>query len=287
MLVSRRRVIGLLSAFTACLSVPSHAPAAEARFDDVPQGVGDALALINAFRAAAGVPQAELHPALMASAAGHVSYFDQNLDAGMAGMGLHQQSEERPGFTGATMRDRARGAGYMSGPVTENAGFGNLVIAVDWAMSTVNHRLPLIHPSAVDLGLAESNSSGFNVMAIGLRREVPGINVPSFYPTDGATGVPRQWDGGESPDPAPGLPRPLGFPISVCFGLGTKVGWETLELVGPDNQPVAAEMRETSWMSAAALIPHEPLERAARYLVRLLAQVEGGTLTAETTFQTL
>ena len=69
MLVSRRRVIGLLSAFTASLSVPSRARAAEARFDDVSEGVLSALALINAFRVAADVPQAELHPALMASAA--------------------------------------------------------------------------------------------------------------------------------------------------------------------------------------------------------------------------
>jgi hypothetical protein len=287
MLVSRRRVIGLFSALAASLSVPSRARANIARFDDLPEGVVTALERINAYRVAAGVPPAELHPALMASAAGHVSYFDQNMDAGIAGLGLHQQSEERPGFTGATMRDRARGAGYSSGPVTENAGFANLVIAVDWAMSTVNHRLPLIHPSAVDLGLAESDSSGFNVMAVGLRREVAGVNVPSFYPADGMTRVPRQWDGGETPDSAPGVPRPLGFPISVCFGLGSKVGWETLELIGPDDQPVEVDMREISWMSAAALIPHRPFERGARYLVRLIAQLDAGTLSAEAVFRTL
>jgi hypothetical protein len=65
------------------------------------------------------------------------------------------------------------------------------------------------------------------------------------------------------------------------------VGWEKLELIGPDDQSIEAEIRETSWMSAAALIPHRPLDRDARYLVRLIAQLDNGTLSAETAFQTI
>jgi hypothetical protein len=53
--------------------------------------------------------------------------------------------------------DVARGPlGYASGSVTENAGFGGLVSAISWAMGTMNHRLHLIHPNAVDLGTSSN-----------------------------------------------------------------------------------------------------------------------------------
>jgi hypothetical protein len=284
-MVSRRRAISLLSVIPG-LAVAGNVLAYPRRDIEVSELVAGALERINAYRLASGVPAAELHPALMSSASGHVSYFDQNPDAYMTGLGLHEQSEERAGFTGATMRDRARGAGYSLGPVTENAGFGGLVIATDWAMGTVNHGLPLIHPSAVDLGLAQSDVSGFNVMAVGLRRGLEHGMLPSFYPADGATGVSVLWDGGETPDPAPGLARPLGFPVTVCFALGQQVDWESLELVGGDGAPVEADIRQTSWMSAAALIPHTPLAHASTYVVRLRARLPGGTIDRESSFQT-
>ena len=54
------------------------------------------------------------------------------------------------------MDDRAKAAGYDSGTVTENAGFGRLDAAVEWYIGTVNHRLPLLHPGALDVGIAQS-----------------------------------------------------------------------------------------------------------------------------------
>ena len=92
-----------------------------------------------------------------------------------------------PGFTGATMEDRARAAGYSGTAVTENAGFGGLDFAIEWAMNTVNHRLPLIHPSALDMGFAESSETGFNIIDVGLTLEAVTIPLPSVYPADGAT----------------------------------------------------------------------------------------------------
>jgi len=254
--------------------------------DEPSDRVVRALARINSYRDAAGVSPAGLDPALMRSAGGHVAYYEQNLDAGMAGLGLHQQAPERPGFTGVTMGERASAAGYSGRPVTELAGFGGLVSAVEWAMDTVNHRLPLIHPSALVMGLAESVTSGFNVIAVGLQRGLSYAQLPSFCPADGASNVPLHWDGGETPDPAPDLPRPLGYPITACFGLGQKVEWQALELRGPDDQPVEATVRETPWMSAAALIPHEPLVHSTSYVIRLSARVDGADSSRETVFQT-
>src|SRR5688500_11467566 len=91
-------------------------PAPEPALAPTPEVVVDpGLSLINAYRAA-GAPPAALHPALLSAAVGQVQYYDLNRDdASLAGMGLHQQRAGRPGFTGTTMGERARIAGYVGG----------------------------------------------------------------------------------------------------------------------------------------------------------------------------
>src|SRR4051812_40223023 len=92
---------------------------------DTPGATGSvALERVNRYRERAGVPPMMAHPALVASAVGHVRYYDANVgDDALVGMGLHEERPEAPGFTGADMQDRAEAAGYSDGAVTENAGF--------------------------------------------------------------------------------------------------------------------------------------------------------------------
>jgi hypothetical protein len=249
-----------------------------------------ALALINAYRAAAGAPAAALHGALMNSAVGQVQYYDLNRgDPSLAGMGLHQQKPDRPGFTGASMGDRAKNAGYGGGSVTENAGFGTIRTAIEWAIGTVNHRLPLIHPNAVDMGYAVSggpSGNGFNIIDVGLRRERLSVALPSVYPGDGAWDVPTSWDGGETPDPAPGVPRPLGYPITVAFGVMQRVEWRELMLFGPTGEPLPVSTPLTDWMRAAAIIPHRPLLRGQTYTAHVAATVDGRPVERDWQFTT-
>ncbi|HEV2124520.1 MAG TPA: CAP domain-containing protein [Chloroflexota bacterium] len=249
-----------------------------------------ALALINSYRAAAGVAPARLHPALQQAAEGHVVYYDLNVgDPLLTGMGLHRQDPERPGFTGSTMGERARNAGYTSGSVTENAGFGRIESAINWAIHTVNHRLPLIHPSALDMGYSVSGGPegrGFGIVDVGLRRDRLNEPLPSVYPADGATDVPTLWDGAETPDPAPGVPRPMGYPITVAFGLYQRVEWHTLELFHPSGELLPVSTPFTDWMRAAAIIPHQPLERGQTYTGRVEATVDGKRVSREWHFTT-
>ena len=255
-----------------------------------PEVVDPGLALINAYRAAAGAPPAAVHPALQSAAVGQVQYYDLNRgDASMAGMGLHQQKPDRPGFTGATMGERARNAGYGGGFVTENAGFGTIQTAIAWAIDTVNHRLPLIHPSAVDMGYAVSGGpagNGFNIIDVGLRRDRLAVALPSVYPADGAVDVLSSWDGGEVPDPAPGVPRPLGYPITVAFGVYQRVEWVELSLYGPDGDLLPVSTPKTDWMRAAAIIPHRPLRRGQTYTAHVVATVDGRSVEKSWSFTT-
>jgi uncharacterized protein YkwD len=219
-----------------------------------------ALERINGYRTAAGVPPMVAHPALMESAGGHVRYYEANRGAeSLVGMGLHEQTPEAPGFTGVSMRDRAKAAGYGDGAVTENAGFGRLDAAVEWYMDTVNHRLPLIHPSALDIGLAQSAEAGFGIIAVGLRGDPLDVDLPSVYPPSGATDVRTTWDGVERPDPAPGIVRPLGYPITAAFARFQTVEWIAAELKDTSGAPLDVSAPRTDWMRAIAIIPHRPL----------------------------
>jgi uncharacterized protein YkwD len=246
-----------------------------------------ALERINGYRTAAGVPEMVAHPALMESAAGHVRYYESNRGAeSLVGMGLHEQTPEAPGFTGASMRDRAKAAGYGDEAVTENAGFGRLEAAIDWYMDTVNHRLPLIHPSALDVGMAHSAETGFGILAVGLRGDRLDVDLPSVYPPSGATDVQTTWDGAETPDSAPGIARPLGYQITAAFARFQKVEWIAAELRDSAGVPLAVSVPETGWMRAAAIIPHRPLSPGEVYTARVEALVGGATVTKEWSFTT-
>ena len=245
------------------------------------------LALINRYRIAAGVRPAEINPSLDRSASSHVLYYDANRgDPSLAGMGLHEETPGRPEFTGTTMAQRARAAGYSGGTVTENAGYGSFEGAVEWYMNSINHRLPLIHPSALDMGYSVSASSRFSIVAVGLKRGGDEVPPVSLYPAPDAADVPVSWDGSEAPDPAPGLPRPLGYPITVAFGINQNVQWQAFALDGPDGQPVGIAISRKDWMRAAGIIPKHPLDPGATYTVRVEATVDGQPFSKDWSFTT-
>jgi uncharacterized protein YkwD len=136
----RWRLVVLLA--TMLVALPPALAAAQDG-DAPPDATAESVALevINQYRQAIGVPPMAFHPALAESAAGHIRYYEANLGSpALAGYGLHEQEPEAPGFTGVSMGERARAAGYSNGTVTENAGFGPLDAAIHWYMGTVNHR---------------------------------------------------------------------------------------------------------------------------------------------------
>jgi hypothetical protein len=151
-------------------------------------------------------------------------------------------------------------------------------------MGTVNHRLPLIHPSALDVGMAQSASTGFGVLDVGLRRDVLNVELPAVYPPNGATDVPTAWDGTETPDPAPGIPRPLGYPITAAFARYQEVEWLATELRDAAGTRLDVSSPRTDWMRAVAIVPHQPLAPGQTYTARIEAIVDDATVTKEWSF---
>src|SRR5438093_689902 len=191
-----------------------------------------ALERINCYRALAGVASLTLDDALNRAAAAHVGYYVQNFgDPSLAGMGLHEETSGRPGFTGADSDARAKAAGSNDWYVDENVGLaGASEATVDWFVNSVNHRENLLHPAAVHLGYASSTNPPIDVFDIGIGNDPPSVPLPTTYPGDHQQGVPTSVDLAETPDPAPGVPRPLGYPVTISFDTRDTVAFSAYQI---------------------------------------------------------
>uniref|UniRef100_A0A831TB21 CAP domain-containing protein n=1 Tax=Thermorudis peleae TaxID=1382356 RepID=A0A831TB21_9BACT len=250
-----------------------------------------ALALINSYRAWLGLPPMTRHPALESAATAHARYYQLNYgDPSLAGMGLHQEQEGKPGFTGASIGDRARAHGY-AGSVNENIGLsGSLTTSIRWFMGTVNHRLPLIDPRYTDIGFGWVSEGD-------VRIEVIVVGSPSWsdtaspewvaWPADGTTGVDTHfW--GEVPNPFADASFPIGYPITLkYFGAGD-VEFTSASLLA-DGQPVDVLFATGSgWLSrrTALLAATEPLQPGTLYTYTITGTANGQPFTHQASFQT-
>lgn len=262
---------------------------AEASDDiDAPE---QALAMINTYRAWLGLPPMTRHPALEAAAMAHARYYQLNYgDPSLAGMGLHQEQEGKPGFTGASIDDRARAHGY-AGSVNENIGLsGSLTTSVRLFMGTVNHRLPLIDPRYTDIGFGWVSEGD-------IRIEVIMVGAPSWseaaspewiaWPADGTTGVDTHfW--GEAPNPFAGAAFPVGYPITLkYFGPGDVV-FTSASLVA-NGQPIEILfVTGSGWLSrcTALMAATSPLEPGVTYTYTITGTANGQPFTYQASFRT-
>ena len=235
-----------------------------------PSAQGDAIVeQANVYRATIGLPPLIQSPELMRAAQSHADYYIANLGDSSAG-GLHTEVPGKPGFTGASIGDRARAQDYPLGWVNESFGFREPRGTLDWALLTANHRYMFVHPSSVHIGYgtATSGRTTVAIFNIGMSpQHTADVALPSVYPVDGATDVPRSWDGGESPNPAPGIERPLGPPVTIIFGLGDRVEWGDIGLYDPAGNPIAIVVARSDWQRGLAIIPHDPLAGGVTFRV--------------------
>jgi uncharacterized protein YkwD len=213
----------LAIAFTPLMPAPD-VSAQESEFDE-------SLQRINTYRSWLGIPPLERHSALDAAAQSHADYYHIN-GASTGGVGLHNQNPDLPGFTGATMSDRASAFGY-SGSINENIGLsGSMIYTVNWSIATINHRLTLIDPRYQHIGLGAVNEGNTRI-------EVIKLGTPSWsstfdpewtaWPPDGTSGIGPQYLG-SAPYPFTNIQYPVGYPVTLkYFGPGS-VEFHSVEL---------------------------------------------------------
>jgi uncharacterized protein YkwD len=234
-----------------------------------------ALDRLNHYRAASGLPALRLDPALTKAAQAHAVYYRLNFGDGMSGMGLHAETSGKPGFTGADWSARARAAGY-SGTVDENVGLvGKPHVVVDAWMDTINHRWNFMHPSAVAVGYGIDTERPIDVLNIGFDRGAASMGQPAVYPGPNQRGVPTKSGLWETPDAAPGVPRPVGYPITATFPLRASVSWGEAQLFDDANQALPIVTASKQWLRGFAIIPKSPLKSGATYRAVLRGTVDG------------
>lgn len=246
---------------------------------------------INAYRALAGLPPVAADPLLTLAAENHAHYYVLNADdPSLQGMGLHREVADRPGFTGVEPRDRATAAGYRADErmtIDENIGLvGDPEVLVDAFADTVNHRWNFIHPSLVHIGYGGATSPRIDVLTLALTWAHSGFDRPARYPGPNQTSVPTSSFIWETPDPAPGAARPLGYPITLTFPLAAQVSFAAAELRTVDGKAVPTYTTHKAWLRGLALIPQRPLHAQTRYVVSVAGTRDGTPFTETWSFTT-
>lgn len=247
---------------------PPAPPEVPTTASDPQKTAADILAVI---RSKVGVQGAVQEGEINAAAQAHADYYALHASKyQQAGLSPHQENPEwEDGFSGVSVGDRLSTHG-----VTIGAGWSEVMAfsgspqgAMDGWMSTLYHRIPLVHPNTArwGFGISQSGTACEVGNVISGAATKPG---PARWPVPWATGVDRAWHGYESPQPP--LPEgeyyPSGPVITITFAKGTTPAFLAAELVGPDGKEVPSQIQtplndswlQTTW-SLYALDPLQPL----------------------------
>jgi tetratricopeptide (TPR) repeat protein len=242
-----------------------------------------ALAVVNATRAAAGLPAVQLDDRLTASAVAHSFYWLFNqARASQKGLGIHGETAGTPGYVGTGVFDRDNAFGWRDGPVGEDITHrGTPEGAVhDW-VDSVYHRFPILRPDLRVIGYADASMLTLPIedMEFGFSGASPAHAAPVRYPADGQAGVPASFFDNELPDPVPaGAARVTGYPITVTFDRRSAVRMSSFSLSTAGGAPVAlvaVQGPSDATENSAFLLPTAPLSAGVRYTAHIVAVVDG------------
>ena len=256
-----------------------------------------ALDELNHYRALAGSPLLQLHPAIVAAAQNHANYSVLNSgDSSAWTNGAHGEVAGKPGFTGVWPNDRLVAAGYPTGTGWWGGsevmhGLDDPIASVDGWLATVYHRVIAIDPGASYTGYG--NGPGVDVMDFGggptsAGAWTSGIPYPLGYPSNGQTDVPPSWGGGEGPSPLPpNAPTPVGYPFTLQ-GVGGTLQVTSAQLIDGNSQVVAVypNPSDCSSFNCYALIAVAPLQPNMTYTVHAQGNVGGIAFNRSWTFTT-
>lgn len=281
----RALVVALLSLSASLAVLPPAAPVAAA--DETAQ----ALSRINSYRAWAGLPPIRRNPALDAAATAHARYYQLNYgDAALSGMGLHEEQLGKPGFTGATMQDRATAQGY-AGSVNENIGLsGDLLTSLDWFIGSINHRLTLIDPRYLDIGFGVVNDGKAMIEVIDVgAASWSNTASPEWvaWPPNGTSGVGLSFSG-ETPNPFPSAGYPVGYPITLKYFGGAAVSFSAATLTTNGQSLPLISATGSGWLTRQTfqIAATAPLRPATTYTVTVNGTLSGTPFSRSWSFRT-
>ena len=252
---------------------------------------------INYRRSQLGVPAVTENALINNAAQGHSEYLRTN------NLMSHDQVAGRAGFTGATLDDRLKAAGYILGAsgyaygevisgTTNSSGF----FMAEELVTAIYHRFVMFEPKFREIGTGAATASNrYNYFTADFATRNgfgPGIaaNAVVTWPFNGQTQVTTTFmSDTEQPDPVPNQ-NDVGYPISVHANIDAPVTVQTFTVRprGGANlqvQPVTPS-GGTSERTAAAIVPLAPLRAATTYDVSFAGTVNGAPVSREWSFTT-
>ena len=217
----------------------------------------------------------------------------------------HDQVRGQPGFTGVTLEDRFKAAGYNFG--STNA-IGEVIAATsnqtgfymaEQLITAIYHRFVIFEPVFQQVGTgAATLSSGYGYFTAdfvtnnGYGTGLPATTLAT-WPFDGQTDVPINFlSDSEEPDPVPDV-NEVGYPISVHTNLTRELTVQSFTVrprSGGANLPtrllVKAQDANTTSSSVAAIIPLGPLATNTRYDVSFSGTIDGTAVSRTWSFTT-
>jgi len=205
---------------------PCDATCRIAPYSGAPQAAVDALHAMNALRARACVPGAQLESHVVASSQNHATYYATNAAAYAGGLSPHQEASGYPGYTGVNFYDRMTAAGFTGSAMFETMAFvANPSGAVSEWLNTVFHRVPMLHPNMTVFGYGSSSAdSRPNDVCDYGSGTAASTSAVIVWPPPGATAVPGSFDiseEGPTPPAPPGGGTTTGPIVSVFFASGS------------------------------------------------------------------
>jgi hypothetical protein len=163
------------------------------------------------------------------------------------------------------------------------------VDAVDSLMATLYHRVALLHPSVVEIGVGWANRRdglGFLVVDVGGSDAKPDPKVfPIVYPVSGQEDVPLDFGlgGREAPNPLPDENAAAGYPVTVQIperrGKACEAELQLLEGTTPVpswlSTPDSPARKDWPQPGVLCLIPREKLKAGTTYTARFKDRLSG------------
>lgn len=233
-----------------------------------------------------------------AAAQGHSNYLFLNSTVS------HEQTMGQPGFTGVTLLDRLRAAGYIV-PQTGYAYAEVISAASDRSgfyhaeelIAAIYHRFVIFEPVFREMGTgAASGSNNYTYFTADFATVSGygaglGRNGLAMYPASGQTMVPLNFmSDSESPDPVPNL-NEVGYPVSVHADLSTTLTVQSFTIRERGGASLAVRLLAPGGdahtpATAAAIIPLAPLRGNTVYDVSFQGAVGGMAVTRNWSFTT-
>lgn len=249
--------------------------------DDLGMARKAVLDRINGYRGRLGLVPIREDPALADGALAHAYHYLFNANQRqLAGLGIHSEDRELPGFVGATALDRARRFGFRGGLVGEviNHAYTPDSSVEQW-MDSVFHRYPLTGRETQAAGYGEAQVGSLRIAVLDLGFSAPGTSEPVVYPAADQVGVPAAFLGNEIPDPLPeGAPYPAGYPVTLQLGGGQTLTVTTGRLLDADGREVPSYTLQPGQRVASsewALVAQQPLRPGATYTAEVLGKLDG------------